>query len=349
MSTWTTDAWNFVVFDYDDSTKKCSVTVNNGTRCLSSAGTGTIVGADRAFQVGKPGSVADYADGKIDEITFHKRVLTADERTWLYNSGAGRTYSEADASMKTNLVSWWSMAAPATGDWQDQHGDNDLTPSASRPTATEGVTFGVATDGQTVRRWLDKSGNGRHLDQATLANQPTLTSRKVVFNGTSSKMRAASVSAVPFTQYLACVPTRSGISYNVYVDGATDDRATIYSGPQTGDDIAQPKMTSVAFGTGGATSKLIAIDQMTAWSGKAIIMGGVLNGASSRFRMGSFSISGDAGTVHPNGFIMMGAAGGGSFYAPVTVMEYVSYAAALSEADEAKLAKYFARKWGVAI
>jgi hypothetical protein len=29
-----------------------------------------------------------------------------------------------------------------------------------------------ATDGQTVRRWLDKSGNNRHLDQATLVNQP---------------------------------------------------------------------------------------------------------------------------------------------------------------------------------
>jgi hypothetical protein len=32
-----------------------------------------------------------------------------------------------------------------------------------------------ATNGQTVRRWLDKSGNGRHLDQATLANQPAFT------------------------------------------------------------------------------------------------------------------------------------------------------------------------------
>jgi hypothetical protein len=47
-----------------------------------------------------------------------------------------------------------------------------------------------ATNGQTVRRWLDKSGNGRHLDQATLANQPTLTTTgapngkpRITFNG----------------------------------------------------------------------------------------------------------------------------------------------------------------------
>ena len=39
----------------------------------------------------------------------------------------------------------------------------------------------AATDGQTVRRWLDRSGNGRHLDQATLAQQPTLTAGRLVF------------------------------------------------------------------------------------------------------------------------------------------------------------------------
>ena len=30
-----------------------------------------------------------------------------------------------------------------------------------------------ATNGQSVRRWLDKSGNGRHYDQSTVTNQPT--------------------------------------------------------------------------------------------------------------------------------------------------------------------------------
>jgi hypothetical protein len=45
-----------------------------------------------------------------------------------------------------------------------------------------------ATSGQTVRRWLDLSGNNRHLDQDTLANQPTFTnvSTGLTFNGTSS-------------------------------------------------------------------------------------------------------------------------------------------------------------------
>lgn len=35
-----------------------------------------------------------FLDGRLDEIYFYKRVLTADERTWLYNSGAGRSYCD---------------------------------------------------------------------------------------------------------------------------------------------------------------------------------------------------------------------------------------------------------------
>lgn len=42
-----------------------------------------------------------------------------------------------------------------------------------------------ATDGQTVRRWLDKSGNGNHLNQATLANQPTISAVSSIGNAAS--------------------------------------------------------------------------------------------------------------------------------------------------------------------
>jgi hypothetical protein len=31
-------------------------------------------------------------NGRIDEVAFYKRVLTSTERTWFYNSGAGRSY-----------------------------------------------------------------------------------------------------------------------------------------------------------------------------------------------------------------------------------------------------------------
>jgi hypothetical protein len=163
--------WCFFCASHNAAANTISFSINNSAPITTSCSVGFTSLA--GLFIGSTNGIAEHLDGSIDEITFHKRVLTADERTWLYNSGAGRTYAEAPDSLKTNLVSWWSMNAPATGDWLDQHGSNHLTPSASRPTATTGVTFNVAQDGQTVRRWLDKSGNGRHLDQATLANQPT--------------------------------------------------------------------------------------------------------------------------------------------------------------------------------
>jgi hypothetical protein len=51
----------------------------------------------RLFQVGALSASGSYWDGLMDESAFWKRVLSSDELTYLYNSGAGRTYAEAIA------------------------------------------------------------------------------------------------------------------------------------------------------------------------------------------------------------------------------------------------------------
>jgi hypothetical protein len=60
-----------------------------------------------------------------------------------------------------------------------------------------------ATDGQTVRRWLDKSGAGRHLNQTDLALQPLKGANEVVAAATSF-MTVAWAQAEPFSLYLLC-------------------------------------------------------------------------------------------------------------------------------------------------
>lgn len=46
---------------------------------------------------------------------------------------------------------------------------------ADAATVLNSIAPNVAcTDGQAVRRWMDQSGNGRHFDQSTAANQPLL-------------------------------------------------------------------------------------------------------------------------------------------------------------------------------
>lgn len=47
------------------------------------------------------GSISTVHDGLLDEVVFYKKVLSADERTWLYNAGAGRSYDEVNPPAAT--------------------------------------------------------------------------------------------------------------------------------------------------------------------------------------------------------------------------------------------------------
>jgi hypothetical protein len=267
-----------------------------------------------------------YTNGSIDEVGFWKRVLTADERTWLYNSGAGRTYSEADASLKTNLVSWWSMNAPASGNWLDQHGSNHLTPSASRPTATEGVTFNAASEGDTVRRWLDRSGNGRHLDQATLANQPTFSGGVLSFNNAASNVMTqtngfSSKTLIAVVSISTGYSTLAGLCGDTTADGSLRLNAGSFRTDTSGSDYPAGKLCEV--NASGATlfsenTRLIVCATSNA--------AGFLSGLQ-------WNIGG--------GYI-------GRFWKG-TVCELLHSTNELDYATIAKVRKYLARKWGVAI
>ncbi len=80
------NTWYFIVADYTASTKTCRIRLNNGTVY---SGTGTtnpsVLTAPLTFSY-------PYSVGYYDEWFLYKRVLTAQQITDLYNSGAGRTY-----------------------------------------------------------------------------------------------------------------------------------------------------------------------------------------------------------------------------------------------------------------
>ena len=44
------------------------------------------------YNGGQPG------DSRMDSVGLWKRILTADEKTWLYNSGNGRSYAGLDGN-----------------------------------------------------------------------------------------------------------------------------------------------------------------------------------------------------------------------------------------------------------
>jgi hypothetical protein len=322
--------WYFVVAEYDATAGEIRISVNNAAFSSASFSSTPYVNAAQNFSVGRDG-FTNWWNGDLDEITFHKRVLTADERTFLYNGGAGRTYAEAPDSLKTNLVSWWSMNAPATGNWLDQHGSNHLTPSASRPTATTGVTFNVAQNGQTVRRWLDKSGNGRHLNQTDLVLQPEFSSGGVSGNGTKS-MVATFLVVEPQTHYF------------VAVDNSSPDNVRIFDGGVTGNRFMFRKTGGVvgAFNFGNAASVAGAINIRFVGGAVFTSAGGVFNGLafSPATLGGDFANSGGL-TILNNTSVNNGFSG--------TVFERLSYEAAHDGATRERVIRWLARKWGITL
>lgn len=81
----------FVVGWHDPATDVVGIAVNGGAADTVSYATGTFDGGGE-FRLGGDQGGSSLMDGLIDEVGFWGRVLTAQERTDLYNSGAGLTY-----------------------------------------------------------------------------------------------------------------------------------------------------------------------------------------------------------------------------------------------------------------
>lgn len=82
--------WLHLYAQYDSVANLLGLSVNNGTLNTAALATGGSV-TSGAFAIGTE-SPGVYFNGRIDEVAFYKRVLTAAERTALYNAGNGLTY-----------------------------------------------------------------------------------------------------------------------------------------------------------------------------------------------------------------------------------------------------------------
>lgn len=85
--------WTFVVGWYDSAAQTVNIQVNDGTVDSAATGAAALTTGTGTFEIGgRNGVPAAYHDGRVDETGLWNRVLTAGERTMLYNGGAGITY-----------------------------------------------------------------------------------------------------------------------------------------------------------------------------------------------------------------------------------------------------------------
>lgn len=192
-----------------------------------------------------------------------------------------------------------------------------------------------ATEGQTVRRWLDRSGNGRHLDQAVLANQPVLNGQAVVSDGVNDTM-FVEFSTIP-------QPVSGYVVFKWQTDPAQNDRV-----------FNSRSSTTFALNALGGTSGAIRFFAGVTIGGAAFppadfgVANIVSNGASSLVRGSGAPLTGNAGTDGlALGLTLFGAPT--SNYADVAVKEVIFYAALHDETTQSKLRQYLARKWGISL
>ncbi|NOH11364.1 MAG: LamG domain-containing protein [Chloroflexi bacterium] len=89
------NTWYLVVAWHDETEDTMNIQVNNGT--VDSHATGGDAPAKRLglFSIGSEYGYGLF-NGMVDQVGFWKRVLTSEERTRLYNNGAGLTYDALD-------------------------------------------------------------------------------------------------------------------------------------------------------------------------------------------------------------------------------------------------------------
>jgi hypothetical protein len=85
-----TATWYLVIAWHDSVNNVVGISVNAGT-ADTAVTTGVPADKTATFYIGADQAVSNW-DGRIDEVGFWKKVLTATERTTLYNGGVGRTY-----------------------------------------------------------------------------------------------------------------------------------------------------------------------------------------------------------------------------------------------------------------
>lgn len=87
-----TETWHYVVAWHDATENTINIQVDNGAIDSTSYSSGITTTAT-TFYLGQL-ALGYHFGGLIDEVGLWKRVLTSDERTWLYNSGNGRSYAD---------------------------------------------------------------------------------------------------------------------------------------------------------------------------------------------------------------------------------------------------------------
>jgi hypothetical protein len=216
------------------------------------------------------------------------------------------------------------ISLPGLAAWYDASDSSTVLTSLSPDTP--------ATDGQTVRRWLDKSGNGRHLDQEVLASQPSRNSPGLLF-GSPAFMQVTFNLSQPYTAF--CLANAASTGTALYVtDGiGINNRGVIGYG--NSNQYRMSAGLNLQGGTQAVGNHLFAC---------------IFDAATSILRLnGSVIATGNTASQSLAGVTAGAAFDGLVSYWPGKIDEVIYCTGILSAENLARVERYLARKRGITL
>lgn len=244
----------------------------------------------------------------------------------LLNVGSGSALLSATRFSPSSLF-------PATGGWW-----NVAAAVADGTIYTDDGVTPATTDGETIYRLNDRSGNGRNLIQATAGSRPTLRNSGALwwleFDGTDDFLQTTTFTfAQPLTRINALSQT-SWTSLDVIFDG-TLNAMRLYQSGSTPNIV----MRGSAVGPGNTGA--------TIGSNRVVIE--IINGASSSSQVDNGTpATGDVGTGDP-GQITVGAAGNGAGSSNIKWFGGVWVAGSMAPRDQNSCRTYFGNLAGLSL
>ncbi len=191
-----------------------------------------------------------------------------------------------------------------------------------------------------VSSWLDQSGNGNTLLQATGAAQPALTAGAInglpalTFDGTDDSMRAVFTLVQPETIFIVMSQV-SHAQFDMMFDGSTT--TNVMSLQQT---VATPGM-AIRAGTLVATNTNLAI-------GTFGLVTAIFNGASSVLQVNNTTeTTGNAGALDGAGLRLGTRGDAGGNFGNVQIAEVIVMGAVATAAERASMKAYVLARYAI--
>lgn len=206
--------------------------------------------------------------------------------------------------------------------------------------ADDASTF-TYSSANVVSQWNDKSGNGRHASQGTVASQPlrvgyAQNGRAVVrFDGSNDYLTSAStISGTAFTYIAAFMRNTTKLDQILFTQGGT-------SGFYSFKTASAANNVMYGFATPAGLQSLTATQLNWYYVGSM-----VFNGASSFIRVGTETgVTGTTGSATQSGFGVGGSSSGVESWWGV-ICELAVYNRVLTSDERRGVEMYMAAKWG---